>query len=63
MVCHKGLLQGDFIIECPVVISPDEIAETPAEVEVRVIQYDVVIMSQSCDLMQNKVDLLLVFPI
>jgi len=50
----------DFIEECPVVIPTSEISD---EVEARVISYDVVVMSQSCDLVQKKVDLVLVCPI
>ncbi|OFV68088.1 MAG: hypothetical protein SCAL_000728 [Candidatus Syntrophoarchaeum caldarius] len=54
------LMQGDFIKECPIVIPPSEISD---EVEVRIINYDVVTMSQSCDLIQRKLDLVLVCPI
>jgi len=56
----EDLMQGDFIKECPVVIPPSKISD---EVEVRIINYDVVIMSQSCDLVQRKLDLVLVCPI
>ena len=56
----EDLLQGDFIKECPVVIPPSEISD---KVEVRVINYDVVVMSQSCDLVQGKIDLVLVCPV
>lgn len=54
------LLQGDFIKECPIVIPPSEISD---EVEVRIVNYNVVVMSQSCDLAQRKLDLVLVCPI
>lgn len=57
---EEDLMQGDFIKDCPVVIPPSEISD---EVEVRIINYDVVIMSQSCDLVQKKLDLVLVCPI
>lgn len=57
---NADLLQGDFIKECPVVIPPSEIFN---DVEVRIINYDVVIMSQSCDLVQRKLDLVLVSPV
>lgn len=56
----EDLLQGDFIKECPVVIPPSEIS---SEVEVRVINYNVVVMSQSCDLVQRNIDLVLVCPV
>ncbi|MFZ8805662.1 MAG: hypothetical protein ACO2PO_22145 [Candidatus Calescibacterium sp.] len=54
------LMQGDFIIDCPVVISPSEISD---DIKVRIINYDVVIMSQSCDLVQRKLDSVLVCPV
>jgi len=57
---EEDIMQGDFIKECPVIIPPSEISD---EVEVRIINYDVVIMSQSCDLVQRKLDLVLVCPI
>ena len=55
------LLQGDFINSCPVVIPPSHIEL--GKVKVDVIEYDVVIMSQSCDLVQGKLDLVLVCPV
>ncbi len=57
---EENLLQGDFIKECPIVIPPSEIYE---EIEVRIYNYNVVIMSQSCDLAQRNVKLVLVCPI
>jgi len=54
------LLQGDFISECPIVVPPLEVQNS---ISVRIVNYDVVIMSQSCDLMQKKLDLVLVSPI
>jgi hypothetical protein len=56
---EDDLMQGDFIKDCPVVIPPSEISD---DIEVRIINYDVVIMSQSCDLVQRKLDLVLVCP-
>lgn len=57
---NEDLLQGDFIKECPVIIPPSEISD---EVEVCVVNYNVVVMSQSCDLIQKKLDLVLVCPV
>jgi hypothetical protein len=54
------LMQGDFIKDCPVVIPPSEISD---DIKVRIINYDFVIMSQSCDLVQRKLDLVLVCPV
>jgi len=56
----EALMQGDFIKRCPVVIPPSEISDN---MEVKIMEYDVVIMSQSCDLVQRKLDLVLVCPI
>lgn len=56
----NDLMQGDFITDCPIIIPPSEISD---DIKVRIINYDVVIMSQSCDLVQRKVDLVLVCPI
>ncbi len=54
------LMQGDFIKECPVIIPPLEISDS---MEVKVVEYNTIIMSQSCDLVQRKLDLVLVCPI
>ncbi len=53
-------MQGDFVKECPVVIPPTEISD---KIEVRVLNYNVVVMSQSCDLALEKLDLVLVCPV
>jgi len=55
------LLQGDFVDSCPVVVPPTAIESERVSAEV--IEYDVVTMSQSCDLVQKKLDLVLVCPI
>ena len=57
----EPILQGDFINSCPVVIPPAAIES--AKVFAEVIEYDVVILSQSCDLEQRKLDLVLVCPV
>jgi hypothetical protein len=56
----EDLMQGDFIKECPVVMPPSEISD---ELDVEIIKYDVVIMSQSYDPVQRKLDLVLVCPV
>jgi len=47
---NEDLLQGDFIKECPIIIPPQKISDAKIsnKVEVRVINYNVVVMSQSC---------------
>lgn len=62
------LLQGDFLDACPIVVPPPDIdlarfdpgAQTPITVGWRM--YDVVVMSQSCDLEQANLDLVLLCP-
>ncbi len=54
------LFQGDIITSCPLIIPPSTIK---VGIEVDVIEYDVIVMSQSCDLVQKKLELVLVCPI
>ena len=54
----EPILQGDFIPSCPIVVPPKDIETKIMSAEV--IEYDVIIMSQSCDLIQHKIDLVLV---
>ena len=57
------LSQGDFFDNCPVVIpSTDAPMDNGQDVIASVVEYDVVVMSQSCDLKYKKVDLVLVCP-
>ena len=56
------IMQGDFIPECPIIIPPSEISEED-EFDVTVRNYDVIIMSQSCDIEYNKIDLVLLCPV
>lgn len=56
------LLQGDFLDNCPIVTPPLEIVEKN-NVNVDVFKYNVVIMSQSCDLVEKKIDIVLVCPL
>lgn len=55
------LLQGDLINDCPILIPSEniELGEIDAEVE----SFNVVILSQSCDLKNGNVNLVLVSPI
>lgn len=55
------LLQGDFIQACPVVVPPTVIEQ--GKVAADVVEYNVVVMSQSCDLAQRKLSLVLVCPV
>ena len=61
MAGNATLAQGDVLDDCPVLIPVAEMeSDTP---EARVEYRDVVVMSQSCDLEQDKVDLVLVCPL
>ncbi len=53
--------QGDIIPDCPIVVPPSRIAvgEEP-EIEIKLI--DSIILSQSCDLTNNKIQIVLVCP-
>lgn len=55
----EELWQGDFIKECPILVPPKQLTDYQ---ETEVENYDVVVMSQSCDLTQKKIDLVLVCP-
>lgn len=56
--------QGDFLLSCPIYIpSVSSIINKDDTVPLEVVEYDVVVMSQSCDLLQKKIDLVLVCPV
>ncbi len=58
---EEPLLQGDFVRRCPIVLPPANIhSETIQTVHIET--YDVVVMSQSCDLVQRKLSIVLVCP-
>lgn len=53
--------QGDFIEDCPIVIPPSKFKEgDEPEIEIRLINS--IILSQSCDLVNSKIDIVLVCP-
>lgn len=53
------LLQGDLIQECPIVIPPSSI-QTNDDFEVDIRYIDSVVLSQSCDLVNSHIDVVLV---
>jgi hypothetical protein len=57
-----GLMQGDFITECPIIIPPSELSDQ-VHFDVSVTNYDVIILSQSCDLENGKIGLVLLCPV
>lgn len=58
-------MQGDFISNCPILIPvlPEQIKEGAKKVDGVVRLINVVILSQSCDLEQRKIELVLVCPV
>jgi hypothetical protein len=56
------LEQGDFIDKCPVIV-PAADMQRDCSVTVEVLDYNVVVLSQSCDLQQRKVQLVQVCPV
>ncbi|MCB0541517.1 MAG: hypothetical protein KDE33_28685 [Bacteroidetes bacterium] len=57
----NSLEQGDFIPNCPILIPPNNIQDNQ-EVEIEVKQIDSIILSQSCDLVNDKIEIVLVCP-
>ena len=53
--------QGDFIEECPIIIPPKAILE-PVDLNVEVEVRNVILMTQSCDILKPKIKELLVCP-
>jgi hypothetical protein len=66
VVAGDKLLQGDMIYQCPVIVPtgeiPDDSGKEEYALEAEITTYDVVIMSQSCDLEQEKLDMVLFCP-
>jgi hypothetical protein len=63
----ENLRQGDFLDRCPVLVPKGPIViesnqTTELQLDGYIEEYDVVIMSQSCDLEQDKLDFVLVCP-
>ena len=57
------IMQGDFISGCPIVTPPSEIQEGDELFDVVISKYNVIIMSQSCDLKNKKISLVLLCPV
>ena len=54
------LSQGELIKNCPVIIPPKKLDQEKYILNVK--QYDVIIISQSCDIEQEKIDYILLCP-
>ena len=57
------ILQGDFIEDCPYIRPPKEVLKSGDKVNLKVSIADGVVMSQSCDLVEDKIDLVLICPL
>ncbi|MDP3313578.1 hypothetical protein [Lutibacter sp.] len=58
---NENIEQGDLIPDCPIVIPPSEIAEGK-EPDISIELIDSIILSQSCDLVNDKINIVLVCP-
>ncbi len=58
----EPLQQGDFILSCQITQLGSEAYQAGQQLPAEVVEYDVVTMSQSCDLIADKIDLALVCP-
>lgn len=59
---YEDLMQGDFMYECPIIIPSTVNLADGMDIDAIVKNYNVVIMSQSCDMKYKKVTLVLVCP-
>ena len=61
---NNSIEQGDFIYECPIVIPPNNLSvfNTEDSFEISIQTFDVVVISQSCDIEQNNLEVILVCP-
>ena len=61
----ESILQGDFFFSCPIFVPSPEysVIKEDETVPVEVVEYNVIVMSQSCDLIQKKISLVLVCPV
>ena len=61
---HESVLQGDFLLSCPVFVpAPGATLQEDETLPFEIAEYDVIVMSQSCDLLQKKIDLVLICPV
>ncbi|MFH1096270.1 MAG: hypothetical protein ABH886_02555 [Candidatus Desantisbacteria bacterium] len=69
-VCNStDITQGDIIVKCPIPLPDKELFEflsenkEEPETYINLIQADVMVLSQACDIVNNKIDSLVVCPI
>lgn len=54
VVTGPNLSQGDYLPECPIALFGPEYGVSEATYDVRIEEYDCIVLTQSCDLAQNK---------
>jgi len=59
---NEPLQQGDFVLKCQIFQPAVEAYKTGQKLKTIAKEYDVIVMSQSCDLIYEKIDLVLVSP-
>jgi len=59
----EPITQGDFINKCPVAVPVNVFFDDPEKDKVDLVKYNVIIMSQACDLSNEKIDMVLVCPV
>lgn len=63
---NESLEQGDFVFDCPILLplkTKNYNSSITEKTSIEIEEYDVIILSQSCDLSQRKLELVLVSPI
>jgi len=58
---NNEIQQGDLIPDCPIVVPPSKLKEGD-EPEIEIININSIVLSQSCDLVNRKADIVLVCP-
>ncbi len=61
VVREEIVLQGDLLMGCPIIEPLSKNIES-GEIDAEVVKYNVIVMSQSCDLVSKKIDLVLLCP-
>ncbi len=59
----EKLAQGDYLLDCPVPIFPANYGSSPSESSVEIARGNVIVVTQSCDLENNKVKMVSLCPI
>ena len=62
VVDDEPIEQGDLITRCQLVLQTSELIEASDEIPANLVNYYIVVLTQSCDLIQGKVDYVVVCP-